>query len=43
MKHLSNYGEVPFGQFDTLISTFLIVFLLYKVFFQLIAPEMPIS
>ena len=33
MKHPSNYGKVPFGQFDTSISTFLIshCFLLYKV------------
>ena len=26
MKHLSNYAKVPFGQFNTSISTFLIVF-----------------
>ena len=26
MKHICNYGKVPFGQFDTSILTFLIVF-----------------
>ena len=31
MKDLSNYGEVPFGQLDSSISTFLTVFC-YKVF-----------
>ena len=32
MKHLSNYGKVPFGQFHTSISTFLIVFCYTKCF-----------
>ena len=32
MKHFNNYGKVPFQQFDTSISIFLIVFFYVKCF-----------